>query len=61
MPVRKVTLAMSLDAAYAAYERLDFGAQSGFVSNVLVSGLDMVSRAVFDGTWRRVKGKKENY
>lgn len=54
------TLSLSLDAAYMAYERLEFGQQSGFVSNVLMSGLDMVSRSVFEGIWRRRKQKKEN-
>ena len=43
------TLAMSLDTAYAAYEHLDFGAQSGCLQNVLMLGLDSVAAAVLRG------------
>ena len=43
------TLALSLDTAYRMAERLDFGAQSGYVENVLLVGLDDVTRQVLSG------------
>ncbi len=43
------TLALSLDSAWRMAERLDFGAQSGYVENVLMLGLDFVAGQVFRG------------
>lgn len=55
----EITLSHSIGAACAAYELIDFGPCDGLVSNVLHLGLEMVTKQVMSGEWKR-RGREDS-
>jgi len=53
-----LTMDRSLELAGAALRLGDFGCRSALLENILYLGLPAVQRAVFDGSWGRVKKRR---
>ncbi len=52
------TLNHSLNMARSAIAMLDFGCRGAVIENIFYLGLPMIQRAVFDGSWSRMKKQK---
>jgi len=52
------TMTHSLELAQAAFQLGDFGERTPILENILYLGLPLVQRAVFDGSWSRIKKQK---
>lgn len=52
------TLEHSLNMARSALSMLDFGCRGAVIENIFYLGLPMIQRAVFDGSWSKMKKQK---
>lgn len=52
------TLEHSLNMARSALAMLDFGCRGAIIENIFYLGLPMIQRAVFDGSWSKMKKQK---